>query len=101
MLSKVFKIISIIMVRIAGIAFIVVAVGMLWKSVDICNNLAQCLSPAAQLDISAWRLIGLFFLNLIALLFDWCIAAAIIAISVSMILYKTKTIDSIANMDVL
>ena len=101
MLSKVFKIISIIMVRIAGIAFIVVAVGMLWKSVDICNNLAQCLSPAAQLDISVWRLIGLFFLNLIALLFDWCIAAAIIAISVSMILYKTKTIDSIANMDVL
>lgn len=101
MSSKVFKIISVIMVRLAGIAFVIVAVGMLWKSVDICNNLAQCLSPAAQLDISAWRLIGLFFLNLIALLFDWCIAAAIIAISVSMILYKTKTIDSIANMDVL
>ena len=98
MLSKVFKTISVIIVRLAGIAFVIVAVGMLWKSVYICSNLAECLSPTAQLDISALRLVGLFFLNLIALLFDWCIVSAIIIIAINMILYKTKTIDKIANM---
>ena len=101
MISKVFKTIAVIMVRLAGIAFVVVAVGMLWKSIDICGNLAECLSPAAQLGISALKLVGLFFLNFIALLFDWCIAATLIVIAIGMILYKTETMDKIANMKVL
>lgn len=100
MLSKVFKFIAVIMVRLAGIAFVIVAVGMLYKSINICGNLSDCLAPAAQIGISSWRLLGLFFLNLIALLFDWCIAATLIVIAVAMILYKTETMDKIANMNV-
>ena len=100
MVSKIFKTIAVMMVRLAGIAFVLVAVGMLWKSIGICSNLVECLAPAAQLDISSWRLMGLFLLNLLALLFDWCIAATIIIIAINMILYKTETINKIVNMDI-
>ena len=34
-------------------------------------------------------------------LFDWCIAATLIVIAIGMILYKTETMDKIANMKVL
>ena len=100
MISKIFRCIAVLMVRIAGIAFVIVAIAMLWKSVNICQNLSQCLAPAAQIGISALRLFGIFILNFIALLFDWCIAATIIIIGVGMILYKTETLTKIADMDV-
>ena len=99
-MSKFFRCIAVIMIRLAGIVFIIVALGMLWKSVGICGNLADCLAPTAQLDITVWRLIGLFLLNLLALLFDWCIAATIIVIAVGMILYKTETLDKISSMEI-
>ena len=87
MISKIFRCIAVLMVRIAGIAFIIVAIAMLWKSVGICQNLSQCLAPSAQIGISALRLAGLFVLNFIALLFYWCIAATLVVIAVAMILY--------------
>ena len=99
-ISKIFRNIATILIRFAGIIFAIVALGMLWQSIGICANLADCLSPAAQFDISIWRLIFLFILNAIALIFDWCIAIVIIVISIGMVLYKTEVLEEIAEMEI-
>ena len=99
MISKFFKTLATILVRLSGIILTCISLIMLYQSIYFCKNLTDILSVNYQIDLSVWRLLGIFILNLFGLLFDWCIALTILAISIYMILYKTKTIDKITDVD--
>lgn len=100
MVAKFFKSVAIILVRISGIIFALISILMLYKSIGFCGNLIDILSVDVQLGLSVWRLLGIFLLNLIGLIFDWCIALTIFILSISMVLYKTKALDKISEMKI-
>ena len=99
MISKIFRGISVFLIRVAGIAACIISVRLLYDSINILSNLYQVLSFNGQVDVSFGRLLFLFFANFLSLIFDWAIAMTIFVIGISGCLYKTRIADEIANVD--
>lgn len=96
MIAKIFRIIATFLIRIGGIIFAILSLWLLYYSLYFCKNLLDVLSVnTKQLELDGLRLLGLFIMNLVGLIFDWCIAAIIFFIAISMIVYKTKMADKI------
>ena len=94
MVAKIFRLIATFIVRISGMVLTVISLFLLYYSLYFCKNLLDILAiDDIQITLSGWRLFSLFIMNFIALIFDWFIALIIFASAVSMILYKTKTME--------
>lgn len=97
MYNKIFRKIAVILIRLAGVVFSFVSFGILYQSLFLCKNLVEILSVYNQIDLSLLRLIGLFCLNIIGLLFDWALASMLLILGIAMILYKTTMIKDLIN----
>ena len=94
MIAKIFRSIATFIVRIGGIVLAIISLFLLYYSLYFCKNLLDILAiNDIQITLSGWRLFSLFIMNFIALVFDWIIALIIFASAISMILYKTKTLE--------
>lgn len=92
---KYFKKLGIFLLRILGVVVMIVAGLMLCKSIGFVTNLVDILKIGGQIEISALRLFGVFLCNIVALIFDWCIAVILVIVGMSMMVYESKIIDKI------
>lgn len=97
MVNKILKGIIIFFVRVFGIVTALVSIGIIVKSVALCENLGMILSIGYQVDLSVWRLIGLFCLNGFGLLFAWSIALMLLIMGITMIKYKSTIVQDMVE----
>lgn len=99
MVSKILKRIVIFFVRVFGIVTTLTSIGVMIQSVTLCKNLGMILSIGYQVELSAWRLIGLFCLNGFGLLFAWSIALMLLIMGITMIKYKATIIQDMVEQE--
>lgn len=97
MYNKIFRKIIVILIRLSGVIFTLISFGILYQSLFLCKNLVEILSVYNQIDLSILRLIGLFCLNIIALLFDWTLGSMMLIFGTTMIFYKTTMIKKLID----
>lgn len=97
MANKILKGIVIFFVRMFGIATTLTSIGVVIQSVTLCKNLGMILSIGYQVELSTWRLIGLFCLNGFGLLFAWSIALILLILGIAMIKYKSTIVQDMVE----
>lgn len=84
-----------VLTRISGVLIIVLSWVLFYDSLGFCKNLTEILAITSQYDLSIFRLIGLFLLNLLGLIFTWSIAVIMVLLGLYCILATKQILDEL------